>query len=43
MALEILAAIEKKCRIVIPEDYLPKLTTLNQTVRLVREIINKKK
>lgn len=43
MALEILAGIEKKYRIAIPEDNLPKFTTLNQTIKLVKEIINKKK
>jgi acyl carrier protein len=43
MALEILAAVEKKFKIVIPEDYLPKFTTLNQTVFLVEQIINKGK
>ena len=32
MALEILAGIEKKFRIVIPEDMLPKFTSLNKTV-----------
>lgn len=43
MALEILAGIEKKYRIAIPEDNLPKFTTLNQTIKLVKEIVNKKK
>jgi len=42
MALEILAGIEKKYRIVIPEDTLPKFTSLNQTVSIVKDIINKK-
>ncbi len=42
MALELLAAIEKKYRIVIPEDTLPKFTTLNQTVKIVQDILNKK-
>ena len=42
MALEILASIEKKYRIVIPEETLPKFTSLNQTVKIVREILNKK-
>lgn len=41
MALEILAAIEKKYRIVIPEDNLPKFTNLKQTVILVKQILNK--
>ena len=42
MALEILAAIEKKYKVVIPEDMLPKFTTLNQTTTLVKQIINRK-
>lgn len=35
MALEILAALEKKYGIVIPEDELPKLYSLRQAVDLV--------
>lgn len=42
MALEILAGIEKKYRIAIPEDTLPKFTNLNQTVSIVKDILNKK-
>ncbi len=42
MALEILAGIEKKYRIAIPEDNLPKFTSLNQTVKIVEEILSKK-
>jgi len=41
MALEILAGIEKKYRIAIPEDMLPKFTDLNTTVNLVKGILNK--
>lgn len=41
MALEILAGIEKKYRIAIPEELLPKFTDLNTTVTLVEEILNK--
>ena len=41
MALEILASIEKKYRIAIPEDMLPKFTDLNTTVGLVKGILNK--
>ena len=41
MALEILAGIEKKYRIVIPEETLPKFTSLNETVRIVTKILNK--
>ncbi len=36
MALEILAGIEKKCRIVIPEEMLPKFTNLEETVKIVK-------
>jgi len=43
MALEILAGIEKKYRIVIPEDALPKFTDLNATVKLVDGFLSKKK
>ena len=43
MALEILASIEKKFRIVVPEEMLPKFTNLNQTVLIVKDIVAKKK
>ena len=43
MALEILAAIEKKYRIVLPEDTLPKFTNLNQTVKIIKEVLDKKR
>ena len=42
MALEILAGIEKKYRIAIPEDNLPKFTNLNQTAKIIKDILNKK-
>lgn len=42
MALEILAGIEKKYRIVVPEDLLSKFTSLNETVKIVDDIIKKK-
>ncbi|MBM3248786.1 MAG: acyl carrier protein [Candidatus Omnitrophica bacterium] len=42
MALEIMAAIEKKYRIAIPEDMLPKFTSLSQTASLIKEVISKK-
>jgi len=42
MALEILAGIEKKYRIAIPEEMLPKFTDLNTTISLVKEILLKK-
>ena len=40
MALEILASLEKKYKIVIPEEELLKFTTLNNTVEVVSNIIN---
>lgn len=42
MALEILASIEKKYKIVIPEETLAKFTSLSQTVKIVQEMLNKK-
>ena len=42
MALELLAAIEKKYRVVIPEDALPKFTNLRTTVSIVEGILKKK-
>ena len=42
MALEVLAGIEKKYRIVIPEDSLPKFVSLDATVLIVRGILDKK-
>jgi acyl carrier protein len=35
MALEILAALEKKYRIVIPEDKLKEMTTVNKIISMV--------
>lgn len=43
MALEILAGIEKKYRIVIPEDMLSKFIDLSTTIKLVTEILVKNK
>ena len=43
MALEILASIEKKYRIVIPEEALAKFTDLNKTVAVVTDILKKSK
>lgn len=43
MALEILASIEKKYRIVIPEEALAKFTDLNKTVAIVTDILKKSK
>ncbi|OGW82839.1 MAG: hypothetical protein A2987_02000 [Omnitrophica bacterium RIFCSPLOWO2_01_FULL_45_10] len=42
MALEILASVEKKYKIRIPEEYLTKVTTLNSMVEIARELTNKK-
>ncbi len=42
MALEILASIEKKYKIVIPEEILAKFTSLNQTVKIVEGLLEKK-
>ncbi len=40
MALEILASIEKKYKIAIPEEELTKFTDLTTTVSLVKDILN---
>lgn len=40
MALEIFAKLEKQYRIRIPEEELPRLSNLNQTVDLVDRYIN---
>ena len=42
MALEVLATIEKKYRIAIPEDYLTKFTDVRSTVNIVKTILTKK-
>ena len=42
MALEILASIEKKYKIVIPEETLAKFTSLSQTVKIVQDMLDKK-
>ncbi len=39
MALEILATMEKKLKIRIPEDDLPKITTLNHAIELAKKYI----
>ncbi|MBL7151815.1 MAG: acyl carrier protein [Candidatus Omnitrophica bacterium] len=43
MALEILAAIEKKYKISIPEEKLMQLTTLKDTVAVARGYLNQNK
>ncbi|MFZ2602942.1 MAG: acyl carrier protein [Candidatus Omnitrophota bacterium] len=42
MALEIMAAIEKKYRITIPEEKLQQLTTLKETISVAKEYLAKK-
>ena len=39
MALEILAAIEKKYKIRIPEEDLPKITTVNRAIELAGKYV----
>jgi acyl carrier protein len=41
MALEILAAIEKRYKIQIPEEALPKLTSLKEAIKLTAKILEK--
>jgi acyl carrier protein len=43
MALEIMAAIEKKYKISIPEEKLTQLTNLRQTVAVAQEYLANKK
>ena len=42
MALEILAGLEKRYRIVIPEESLAKFVNLNATIKIVEELLGKK-
>lgn len=42
MALEILASVEKKYKIKIPEEYLAKITTLKSTVEIAEKLTGKK-
>jgi len=41
MALEILAAVEKKYKLKIPEQYLGKISTLSSLLELTEEIMEK--
>lgn len=41
MALEILASVEKKYKIKIPEEYLTKVTSLNSMVEIAKTILKK--
>jgi acyl carrier protein len=43
MALEILAAMEKKYKIIIPEDKLKEMTTVNKIIELVESAKKKGK
>lgn len=43
MALEILAAVEKKFKIKISEEYLTKVTSVKSMVEIARKLINKEK
>ena len=42
MALEILASLEKKYKIKIPEDYLGKVSTLSKLIEIAENFIEKK-
>ena len=42
MALEILASVEKKYQVKIPEEYLTKVTSLNSMVDIANKLLNKK-
>jgi len=42
MALEILASLEKKYKIKIPEEYLTKVTSLKSMVEIAKKILEKK-
>ena len=39
MALEILASLEKKYKIQVPEQYLTKFTNLRETVKIIKEYL----
>ena len=42
MALEILASVEKKYKIKIPEEYLIKVTSINSMVEIAKKILSEK-
>jgi acyl carrier protein len=42
MALEILASVEKKYKVKIPEEYLTKVTSLKSMVEIAKKIMDKK-
>jgi len=39
MALEILASLEKRFKIKLPEDELPKITTVNRAIEVARKYV----
>ena len=39
MALEILAAVEKQFKIKLPEDELPKITTVNRAIEVAQKYV----
>ena len=39
MALEILASLEKKYKIKLPEEDLPKITTVNQAIEVAKKYV----
>ena len=43
LALEILATIEKKYKIEVPEERIAEVTTLNETIDLVLDVIKESK
>jgi len=42
MALEILASVEKKYKVKIPEEYLTKVTSLKSMVDIAKKLLEKK-
>ena len=42
MALEILAALEKKYKVIVPEESLPQMTTLKKIIDLAESLTAKK-
>lgn len=42
MALEILASIEKKYKIIIPEEELPNMVTFDKVIKITEEYIRRK-
>jgi len=42
MALEILASVEKKYKVKIPEEYLTKVTSLDSMIEIARKLLDKK-